>query len=170
MIGSRPSENKPSGGWVADLFCAALALPREGQRKSPQCHTAFTVYLLCVAVPSLPRRCVFFFIFFSQLRAAKRRPSFFTGHKSRLRATAQALCSPCRAGGWIETPHCQFDNHRRCREARPWGRRQSRRLAPGGFAVFANANPIFARRKLQNVMAVTDVLACSGNLNTPKER
>jgi hypothetical protein len=99
-----------------------------------------------------------------------RGPLSFTGHKSRLRATAEALCSPGRAGGWIETPHCQFDNHRRCREARPWGRRQSRRLAPGGFAVFANANPIFARRKLQNVMAVTDVLACSGNLNTPKER
>jgi hypothetical protein len=39
-----------------------------------------------------------------------------------------ALCSSCRAGGWIETPRCQFDNHGRVRvgwgfegTARPWG-------------------------------------------------
>ena len=99
-------------------------------------HSLHGLLALCgCTVP--PRRCVFFFIFFSQLRAAKRRPSFFTGHKSRLRVTAPALCSSCRADGWIETPRCQFDNHRRCREkpARPWGRWQSRRLAPGGFAV-----------------------------------
>jgi len=75
-----------------------------------------------------------------------RGPLSFTGHKSRLRATAEALCSPGRAGGWIETPHCQFDNHRRCREARPWGRRQSRRLAPDGFAVFASGAALGPRR------------------------
>ena len=27
-----------------------------------------------------------------------------------LRVTVPALCSRCRAGGWIETPRCQFDN------------------------------------------------------------
>ena len=66
-----------------------------------------------------------------------------SAQKSGLRVTAPALwCSPCRAGGWIETPHCQFDNHGRVRvgwgfegTARPWGCWQSRWLAPDGFAV-----------------------------------
>jgi hypothetical protein len=60
-----------------------------------------------------------------------------SAQKSGLRVTAPALCSPCRAGGWIETPHCQFDNHGRVRvgwgfegTARPWGCWQSRWLGP----------------------------------------
>jgi hypothetical protein len=33
-----------------------------------------------------------------------------SAEKKRLRVTAPALCSAGRAGGWIETPHCRFDN------------------------------------------------------------
>jgi hypothetical protein len=33
-----------------------------------------------------------------------------SAQESRLRMTAPALCSAGRAGGWIETPRCQFDN------------------------------------------------------------
>ena len=91
--------------------------------------------------------------------------------KNGLRVTVPALCARCRAGGWIETPRCQFYNLADAvRSAAPsWGRWQSRRLAPGGFAVLA-VSKLRQLRDIRRLEGPGRRFNSAGALAQPSER